>query len=146
MDNLNNLINFVLPNSTARITAAPDAVPGDPWPDVENDDAKMQAALDDLVAWQDGVTPPTGAVVRSNIAAWQASIPTQVELDDLRREQQANDDLDMAVNKTVRDALWDMELRLRAAGQTSNDANIAAAMTKADYTAVLKDVVKGYLA
>lgn len=145
MDNLNNLINFVLPGSTDRIAAAPDAVPNDPWPGVEDTNGKMQTALDDLVTWQDGVTPPTGAVVRASIAAWQASIPTQAELDDLRREQQANDDLDMAVNKTVRDALWDMELRLRAAGQMSNDADIVAATTRAEYTTVLRDVVKGYL-
>ncbi len=51
----------------------------------------------------------------------------------------------MAVNKTIRDALWDIELRLRAAGQLSNDANIAAAVTKANYTGVLKSIVKGYL-
>lgn len=146
MIDLKALIDFTAPGSNVKVSRSPDGVEGDPWPGIDGwADADYQNALDTLVTWTDGVTPPTGAAVRADIAAWLASLPTQAELDEVARDLEANSQLDRAADKTIRDALWDMELRLRALGSASASPDIADAMTKADYTVVLKDAVKGYL-
>lgn len=116
MDKLNELIGFGWPGSTVKIRAAPDAAPGDPWPGIEDSDAKMQTALDDLVEWADGVTPPTGAQVRAQIAAWQAAQPTQAELDAARKLLAANTAFDLADMKTTVDGFWILISALKSAG------------------------------
>ncbi len=53
--------------------------------------------------------------------------------------------LDMAINKALRNLLFDIESRLRAVGQTSTLVNIAAAGNQAEYRAALKDIVESHL-
>ena len=67
------------------------------------------------------------------------------DFDDVARDKRAAANLDMALNKALRDLLLDIEQRLRAAGQTSTLPDIAAATNKTEYTTALKTVVKSYL-
>jgi len=68
-----------------------------------------------------------------------------IDFDDAARDKQVTADMDMAINKTLRDLLLDIEQRLRAAGQNSALPDIAAATNKAEYTTALKEIVKSYL-
>lgn len=68
--------------------------------------------------------------------------PAEIEAAKQLRAQQIIDD---AIHKVVRDALWDIELRLRAAGQASAAPDIAAAVDKTEYTAALVARVKAEL-
>jgi len=82
--------------------------------------------------------PPPGPCHLWDGAAWQPD-PTA---EDARKDGDANVTLNTPINKVLRDLLWDLEQRLRAAGQDSTHADVAAAGAKNDYTAVLKDRVK----
>ncbi|MDH3230472.1 MAG: hypothetical protein OEN55_11830 [Alphaproteobacteria bacterium] len=61
-----------------------------------------------------------------------------------RKSNDASLGLNTPVNKTLRDVLWDIELRLRGLNAVSADAGIAAADTRAAYTQELKKAVEGY--
>ena len=74
-----------------------------------------------------------------------ATVQELADFDDAAQDRQAAANLDMALNKALRDLLLDIEQRLRAAGQTSTLPGIAAATNKAEYTTALKKVVKSYL-
>lgn len=62
--------------------------------------------------------------------------------EDAAKDQAATATLNTPINKLLRDLCWDIEQRLRAAGQDSSLTDVAAAATKADYTAALKDRIK----
>ena len=65
--------------------------------------------------------------------------------DDAVKDAAATIDLSKPVTVVLRDILWDIELRLRAAGQTSAESDIAAAADKTAYTQALKTRVKAKL-
>lgn len=67
------------------------------------------------------------------------------DYDDDGKDEEATAALASAENVVLRDILWDQELRLRAAGQPSAEADILAATTKGEYTQVLKVRVKAKL-
>ena len=98
--------------------------------------------MDTLVLWAGASL--TGAAVHAQVAAYLASLPTAEQRADSQRDSSATITLNTPINKALRDVLWDIELRLRAAGQLSADPDIAAAATKAAYAGVLKNIVKGY--
>ncbi len=64
---------------------------------------------------------------------------------DAIRDGQAQQKVDDAVHKVVRDLFFDVERRLRALGADSFEADIAAATNLAEYTAALKARVKAEL-
>ena len=147
---LTALIEFTLPGSVARVTRSPEGIEADPWPDIGTwSNADYQNALDTLVTWADGVTPPAGAAVRANIAAWQASIPTQAELDELRREAEADRLLSRAADETFLDGHWITLRAMAAGGITVSVPAIADAVASNDRTAFNKffhDQIKSRLA
>lgn len=66
---LKELIDFTTPGATARVVRWQG--PNDMWEGIDTWDATdYQNALNALVTWHDGVTPPTGASVKGNIAAF----------------------------------------------------------------------------
>lgn len=68
--------------------------------------------------------------------------PAQI---DAAKQLLAQQKVDDAIHRVVRDALWDIELRLRAAGQASAAPDIAAVADKNAYTAALVARVKAEL-
>lgn len=85
--------------------------------------------------------PPAGDHCLWTGAAW---VPDGAA-EDSAKDQAATDELNTPINKVLRDLLWDLEQRLRAAGQDSTLPDVAAAATQGDYTGVLKDRVKSKL-
>ena len=137
------LINFTSPGAALKVSRSPGGTEGDPWPGIATWTAgDFQNAMDTLVVWAGA--PLTGAAVHAQVAAYLASLPTVEQQADSQRDSSATITLNTPINKTLRDVLWDIELRLRAAGQLSADPDIAAAATKPDYAGVLKNIVKGY--
>ena len=137
------LINFTSPGAASSVRRAPDGVEGDPWPGIDTWTADdYQAATETLVKWV--LAPVTGAVLHANVAAYLASLPTAEQQADSQRDSSATITLNTPLNKALRDIFWDIEVRLRAAGQASGNPDIAAAATKAAYAGVLKNIVKGY--
>ena len=71
-----------------------------------------------------------------------ATAQEMADYDDNEADAKAQLSLAQPVNVVLRDVLWDAELRLRAAGQVSGEADIEAATSKTDYTQALKARVK----
>lgn len=69
--NLSMLLDHGWPGSYSRVRRW-DA-DNDLWAGIGDTNKAMQAALDNLVEWQPGVTAPTGAEVRATIMAWRAA-------------------------------------------------------------------------
>lgn len=74
-----------------------------------------------------------------------ATAPEISDHDEAGKDAEAAAALAKAENVVTRDILWDQELRLRAAGQASAEADLAAAATKGAYTQALKARVKSKL-
>ena len=90
-----------------------------------------------------GLIPPApadGQVYAWDGAAWQIDVVANED----RKDQAATGRLNTPVNRTLVDLLWDLEQRMRAAGQTSSIPEIAAAADKATYKVEGKNIVKGY--
>lgn len=86
--------------------------------------------------------PPPTAHCLWNGSAWVLDGAAE----ESAKDQSATDQINTPVNKLLRDLLWDLEQRLRAAGQvTSDNPDITAATTKDDYTAALKTGLKARL-
>lgn len=85
--------------------------------------------------------PPPGLHCLWDGAAWVLDAAAE----DAANDQAATAELNTPINKVLRDLLWDLEQRLRAAGQDSTLPDVAAAATQGDYTGVLKDRVKSKL-
>ena len=77
-------------------------------------------------------------------ALQQAEIEYAVVASDVEGDARAGHDLNTPLNKTLRDIFLDLEIRLRAAGQTSSLPGIAAATDPAEYTAALRGIHKTY--
>ena len=143
MIDLLGLINFTSSGASRAVRRADDGVEGDPWPGIDTWTADdFQTATETLVTWV-GV-PVTGAALHANVAAYLASLPTPEQQTDAHKDSEATIVLNTPINKALRDIFWDIEERLRLAGQVSGNPDIAAAGTKNAYAGVLKALVKGY--
>jgi len=132
------LINFTSPAAASAVKRSPAGSEGDPWPGIDTWTAgDFQAALDTLV---EGPGPlPSGAALHANVAAYLASLPTPAQIDEARKDGEADRDLATAFNKVLLAELWNMEMARRGGAR---DAEIAAAASKAEYGAILKSRIK----
>ncbi len=73
-----------------------------------------------------------------------ATQPETSDLDETAFENESVAKVNTPINKTIRDLLMDIEVRLRAAGQTSSIPDIAAASNKSEYQTALKEILKIY--
>lgn len=108
-------------------------------------DVPPHNVVEEIAIWLAVYPDPIGQRWDGATGVRNATAQELADQDNVARDDSAAASLNTAVNKAIRDILLDIEQRLRAAGQTSGISSIAAATTQAEYTAALREIVKGHL-